>query len=186
MILIFLGPPGSGKGTQAKILAEKLKVPHIAVGVILREEVKANSEIGRQAKALMDAGQLVPDELTIELTRQRGSRPDCRGGFIMDGFPRSMRQAEAFDRLLDEKKLTLDRVIYFNVSEEETVKRLMLRAGIEGRSDDNQAAIRTRFEVYAKSTRPLIEYYQKKGKLTELDASLSIDAIFQKLWEALS
>jgi adenylate kinase len=181
MILVFLGPPGSGKGTQAKTLAEKMQIPHISLGDILRAEVKQGTEIGRQAKALMDAGQLVPDELTIELTRQRLGQPDAAKGAIIDGFPRSLAQATALDQMLDEKKLKLDKVIYFAVGEEEVVKRLLLRAKIEGRADDNAAAIRTRFEVYEKTTRPLIDYYRRQGKLQEIDAALPIDRVFQQL-----
>jgi adenylate kinase len=181
VILIFLGPPGSGKGTQAKMLAEKLKVPHVSLGDILRAEVKQGTKIGQQAKALMDAGQLVPDELTIELTRQRISQPDAAKGCIIDGFPRSMAQATALDKMLVEKKLTLDQVIYFQVAEEEVVKRLLLRAGIEGRADDNAAAIRTRFEVYEQTTRPLNDYYRRQGKLKEIDAAQPVDRVFQQL-----
>jgi len=181
MILIFLGPPGSGKGTQAKILAEKKGLPHISLGDILREEVRVGSEIGQKAKTFMDGGNLVPDELSIELTRQRISRSDCQGGFIIDGFPRSMGQAEALAKMFAERKLTLDRVIYFLIDEADVVKRLLLRAGIEGRADDNAAAIRTRFEVYEKTTRPLIDYYQRQGVLIEIDANQPIEQVGQQL-----
>lgn len=177
MKLVFLGPPGSGKGTQAKVLAEKLGIPHISLGDILREEVRAQSEIGKQAKECMNAGKLVPNELTIELTRQRIAKPDCGPGFILDGYPRSDAQAKA----LEDMGLCLDKVVYFRLAEEEAVKRLLLRAGLEGRADDNEAAIRTRFEVYAEQTKPLIERYLKAGKLVELDASGSIEEILNKL-----
>ncbi|MBN3032770.1 MAG: adenylate kinase [Candidatus Saganbacteria bacterium] len=180
-ILIFLGPPGSGKGTQAKMMAERLGLPHISLGDLLREEVKKDSPIGRRAKESMNAGKLVPDELTIELTRQRISRPDCRPGFIIDGFPRSAAQAEALDRMLAEKKLDLEAVVYFRVSEEETVKRLLGRAQLEGRADDNIESIRTRFEVYEKTTSPLIDHYRSLGKLAEIDAARSIEAISRDL-----
>lgn len=186
MILAFLGPPGSGKGTQAKLLAEKLKVPHICLGDMLREEVKLGTAIGRRAKELMEAGRLVPDELTIELVRGRISREDCRSGFIVDGFPRSEVQAEAFDQMLKELNLELSAVIYFRISEEQALKRLLLRAKLEGRADDNEATIRTRFEVYEKQTQPLIERYLKVGKLIEIDAAGTIEEVFQNLWEALS
>jgi adenylate kinase len=185
VILAFLGPPGSGKGTQAKLLAEKLKVPHISLGDILREEVRAGSEVGKRAKAIMEAGRLVPDELTIELTRKRIGGEDCRKGFILDGFPRSAAQAEAFDRMLAENKLTLDRVIYFRIAEEEVVKRLLLRAELEGRADDNEDAIRTRFEVYESQTRPLIEHYARMGKLQEIDAARPIEQVSAALAQVL-
>jgi adenylate kinase len=178
---IFLGPPGSGKGTQAKVLAERLGIPHISLGDILRAEVKAGSPIGLRAKEFMNAGQLVPDELTIELTEQRISQPDCRPGFIIDGFPRSGAQAEALDKMFQNKKLALEAVIYFHVSEAETVKRLLNRARIEGRADDNAEAIRTRFEVYEKSTRPLIDHYKKMGKLVEINAARAIEEIGRDL-----
>ncbi|HVN67496.1 MAG TPA: adenylate kinase [Candidatus Sulfotelmatobacter sp.] len=181
MILVFLGPPGSGKGTQAKTLAEKLRVPHISLGDILREEVRQGTEFGRRAKELMEAGKLVPDELTIALTRKRIAAADCRPGFILDGFPRSAVQAAAFDMMLLELKRELGAVIYFSVSEEEVVKRLLLRAKIEGRADDNDAAIRTRFEVYEKTTRPLIDHYKAAGKLAAIDAARGVDEVFSAL-----
>jgi adenylate kinase len=185
VILIFLGPPGSGKGTQAKMLAEKKGIPHISLGDILREQVKLGTEIGRRCQAYMDAGKLVPDEVTIELTRQRIAQPDCKNGFIIDGFPRSMAQAEALTAMFAAQKLTLDRVVYFHVAEEEVVKRLLLRAGIEGRADDNADSIRTRFEVYEKTTRPLIDYYRRQGKLQEIDAARSIEQVFQSAFGGL-
>jgi len=183
MILIFLGPPGSGKGTQAKLLAEKLKIAHISLGDLLREEVRIGSAIGKQAKAMMDAGKLVPDELTIELAQNRIKKDDCRRGFIMDGFPRSAAQAEAFDKMLAQNKLSLNAAVYFAVEEEALVKRLLLRAEIEGRADDNEKVIRTRFEVYGKQTAPLIEHYKKMGKLVEIDAARPIDQVTKELFE---
>ena len=176
MILIFLGPPGSGKGTQAKRLAEKLNIPHISMGDILREEVRQGTELGKKAKAVIEGGHLVPDEITIALTKKRIVAPDCQRGYILDGFPRSPAQAEAFDKIVDP-----DAVVYFKVDEEETVKRLLLRAKIEGRADDNAASIRTRFEVYEQQTRPLIEHYAKMGKLVEIDAARLIEKVFEEL-----
>lgn len=208
MILVFLGPPGSGKGTQAKLLAEKLRVSHIALGDMLREEVRAGTVVGKRAKEFMDAGHLVPDELTIEMTRKRISEKDCQTGFIIDGFPRSTAQAEAFERILAEKDLGLDKVVYFHIPEEEVVKRLSERRSCKNcgtvyhltnrppkvpgkcdlcggelylRHDDEEKVIRTRFEVYEKQTRPLVERYKKQGKLVELDATGSIDEVFQEL-----
>jgi adenylate kinase len=208
MILIFLGPPGSGKGTQAKILAEKKGLPHISLGDILREEVRAASEIGLKAKSFMDLGNLVPDELSIELTRQRISRGDCQKGFIIDGFPRSMGQAEALAKMFAERRLKLDRVIYFKIDEAEVVKRLSGRRSckncgavyhtvskppkVEGkcdlcggdlslRLDDQPEVIKTRFEVYARTTQPLIDYYKQQGVLLEIDANQPIEQVFQQL-----
>lgn len=208
MILVFLGPPGSGKGTQAKLLAEQEKVPHIALGDILREEVRAKTEIGIKAGAFMNAGQLVPNELTIELARKRIRQADCQKGFVLDGFPRSFAQAEAFDQMLKECQRDLDAVVYFNISEDAVVDRLSARRSckncgavfhlknqpprVEGkcdlcggelylRDDDRPEVIRTRFEVYARETRPLIERYVKQGKLIEVDAALPIKQLSQQL-----
>ena len=124
MILIFLGPPGSGKGTQAKLLSERTKLPHISLGDMLREEVRLGTELGNKAKAIMNAGRLVPDEMTIELTQKRIHMEDCKSGFIIDGFPRSAAQAEAFDRMLEEDNLKLSRAVYFHIAEAEVIERL--------------------------------------------------------------
>ncbi len=206
-VLAFLGPPGSGKGTQAKMLAEKLGLAHISLGDVLREEVRAGSVIGQKAKAFLDAGKLVPDELTIELTGQRLSRPDASAGIIVDGFPRSLVQAEAFDKMTVELKLPV-KVIYFELGEDQIVERLSGRrscgacgavyhvkfkapkregvcdlcgGGLYQRSDDQEAAIRTRFEVYEKQTKPLIDRYRASGKLVKIDAAGSINEVFKKL-----
>lgn len=212
-ILIFLGPPGSGKGTQAKKLAEVIKFPQIAVGDILREEVRAGSDIGKKAQEYMKKGQLVPDQLTIEIVRKRIGQEDCRSGLILDGFPRSEIQAEALDRILSENKKKIDRVIYFRIAEEEVVGRLSGRRSCrncgavyhlkfnppreEGkcdicggelylRHDDEETVIRSRFEVYEKQTRPLIDRYRKAGVLSEIDASRPIEDIFKDLRETLA
>jgi adenylate kinase len=208
MKLVFLGPPGSGKGTQAKKLSEKLNLPHISLGDILREEVRKGSEIGQRAKELMNAGKLVPNEITIELTRNRIAQPDCKNGFILDGFPRSDAQAEALDAMLKEMKIDLDKVIYFDVTEDQVVERLSGRRSckscgsvyhvkfkkpkVDGvcdedgeslyqRKDDAESAIRTRFEVYQEQTKPLVDRYQATAKLERIDAGQEIDQIFSSL-----
>lgn len=213
MILVLLGPPGSGKGTQAKLIAEAKKLPHISLGDLLREEVRIASEIGKRAKEFMDAGKLVPDELTIELARKRISNPDCKVGFIMDGFPRSAAQAEAFDAMLKELNRTIDYVLYFKIDQEEVVSRLSGRRSCKDcgavyhldhspskvagkcdacggelilRKDDDPSVIRTRFEVYEKSTRPLVDYYGKTGKMVEIDASLPIEKAFNNVLKVLA
>ncbi|MFA6431203.1 MAG: adenylate kinase [Candidatus Margulisiibacteriota bacterium] len=208
MILVFIGPPGSGKGTQAKMLAEKLSLPHISVGDLLRDEIRKGSDLGIKAKSFMDGGNLVPDELTIQLTKERIARPDCGKGFIMDGFPRSDIQAKAFDKMLAESGLEMDKVVYFKVSQEEVVKRLSGRRSCKDcgavfhidnkpskkgakcdicggdliqRPDDSPSVIANRFVVYEKQTKPLIEHYEKMNKILELDASKPIDEIFSHL-----
>ncbi|MBU1027296.1 MAG: adenylate kinase [Candidatus Margulisbacteria bacterium] len=208
MILVFLGPPGSGKGTQAKVLSEKRKLPHISLGDILRHEVRQESEIGLRAKEFINAGKLVPDELTIELTKKRISQADCSHGFILDGFPRSAAQAEALDKMFVDMGLTLDSVIYFAVNEDAVVERLTGRRSCKKcgavyhikfklpkaddvcdvcggelyqRKDDQEDAIRTRFEVYAQQTKPLIERYQAAGKLAQIDANGAIDEVLNRL-----
>lgn len=208
MKLVFLGPPGSGKGTQAKLLADKFSIPHISVGDLLRDEVRQGTEIGKRVKELINAGKLAPNELTIELTRKRLGKPDCRGGFVLDGFPRSAVQAQAFDMMLKETKLELDKVVYFQVDEDQVVERLSGRRSCRAcgavfhvkfklprtagkcdlcsgelyqRKDDVESAIRTRFEVYAEQTRPLIDRYRKADKLVTIDAGASIDEVFKRL-----
>lgn len=212
MILAFLGPPGSGKGTQAKLLAEKLKVPHISLGDILRDEARSGSEAGKRIAELIHAGKLAPNELTIELTRKRVGKPDCGPGFILDGFPRSAVQASALDEMLEEMGRELDKVIYFDVTEDLVVERLSGRRSckscgavfhekfnpprVEGkcdlcggelyqRKDDEEAAIRTRFEVYEEQTRPLIDRYQAVGKVVRIDAGGLIKDVFAKLMAAV-
>lgn len=208
MILVFLGPPGSGKGTQAKLLAEKMKIPHISLGDILREEVRLGTPIGKQAEEIMNAGKLVPDELTIALTRKRIDKEDCASGFILDGFPRSDAQADALDKMLKDLSKDLDRVIYFRLTEDEAVERLSARRScrscgavyhlkfkppkVEGvcdrcggilyqRKDDEEKAVRTRFEVYEKQTKPLVDHYQKLQKVATVDAGGSIESVFNEL-----
>jgi len=206
--LVFLGPPGSGKGTQAKLLADKFSIPHISVGDLLRDEVRQGTEIGKRVKELINAGKLAPNELTIELTRKRLGKPDCRGGFVLDGFPRSAVQAQAFDMMLKETKMELDKVVYFQVDEDQVVERLSGRRSCRAcgsvfhvkfkpprsaekcdlcggelyqRKDDVESAIRTRFEVYAEQTQPLIDRYRKADKLVTVDAGASIDEVFKRL-----
>jgi adenylate kinase len=201
--LAFLGPPGSGKGTQAKMLAEELGVPQIAPGDILRAEVRAGTPIGQKVKALIDAGRLAPDELTIELTKKRLAQPDCQSGFILDGFPRSGVQAEAL-----EKMARLDKVIYFAIAKELVVERLSGRRSCQicgavyhikynpprvagrcdrdgselyQRVDDEAQAIGTRFDVYTRETEPLIERYRRTGQLIKLEAGRPIKQVFEEL-----
>ncbi len=180
--VVFLGPPGAGKGTQAVRIAEKYNVPHISTGDILRAAVKEGTELGKLAKSYMDRGELVPDEVIIGIIKERLSQPDVRErGFILDGFPRTLKQAEALDQLLSELNMPLDRVIYLNVDDEEIVKRLLAR----GRADDTEEVIRNRLKVYREQTAPLIDYYAEKCLLAEIYGVGEIDEITKKIEKAL-
>ncbi|WP_457568669.1 adenylate kinase [Desulfurobacterium sp.] len=180
--VVFLGPPGAGKGTQAVRIAQKYGVPHIATGDILRAAVKEGTRLGKLAQSYMDRGELVPDDVIIGIIRERLSQNDVReSGFILDGFPRTLPQAEALDNLLKELGMELDRVIYLNVEDEEIIKRLLAR----GRADDREDVIRNRLEVYRKQTAPLIAYYSEKGLLSEINGVGNIDEITAKIEEAI-
>ena len=180
--VVFLGPPGAGKGTQALKIAEKFGVPHISTGDILRAAVKEGTELGKLAKSYMDRGELVPDEVIIGIIKERLSQPDVKEkGFILDGFPRTLKQAEALDQMLKELNMPLDKVIYLNVDDEEIVKRLLAR----GRADDTEEVIRNRLKVYREQTAPLIDYYQAKGLLVEIYGVGQIEEITRKIEEAL-
>ena len=180
--LVFLGPPGAGKGTQAQRIAEKYNVPHISTGDILRAAVKEGTELGKLAKSYMDRGELVPDDVIIGIIKERLSQPDVRErGFILDGFPRTLPQAEALDRMLEELSMPLDKVVYLNVDDEEIVRRLLSR----GRADDTEEVIRNRLKVYREQTAPLIDYYSEKCLLAEVYGVGDIDEITKKIEELL-
>jgi adenylate kinase len=183
--LLLLGAPGAGKGTQAQRLASKLAVPQVSTGDMLRAAVAAGSEVGQRAKAYMDAGKLVPDEVVIGVAEQRLGQPDAKKGFILDGFPRTAGQADALDKLLPKLGVSLERCVSLQVDEEELVKRLLKRAQIEGRADDNEQTIRTRMQVYRDSTAPLIAYYRARGVLREIDGEGAVDEVARRLEQAL-
>jgi adenylate kinase len=184
--LLLLGPPGAGKGTQAEILVERLGIPQISTGDMLRAAVAAGTEVGRKAEAVMARGDLVSDEIVIQVARERMAEDDARRGFILDGFPRTSGQAEALDRMLEELGTPLERCISLRVDPEELVARLLNRARIEGRSDDNEESIRNRMEVYRRETRPLIDHYRAQGVLREIDAEGSIEEVAKRVEEALA
>ena len=185
MRIVFLGPPGSGKGTQAKLLAKRLGVPAVSTGDILREAVRRESPLGRRAKAIMEAGELVPDDVVIGLIRERVAAPDAAAGFLLDGFPRTIAQAEALDRLLEESGTPLDAVLNLQVPEASLTERLVGRAGQEGRSDDRPETIRERLRVYLEKTEPLVSFYEKAGLLTHVDGLGSIDDVSGRIGRAL-
>ncbi|RKW17275.1 MAG: adenylate kinase [Cardiobacterium sp.] len=177
MNIILLGAPGSGKGTQAAFLIEKHGLTHLSTGDMLRAEIAAGSDLGKQAKAIMENGQLVSDEIVIAMIAARLSDK----GALFDGFPRTIAQAEALDKLLAGRGSQIDAVIELQVGNEEIVQRMLAR----GRSDDNEATIRQRLAVFEAQTKPLIDYYQKQGKLRSIDGSGELAAISARIEAAL-
>ena len=185
MRLIFLGPPGSGKGTQAKLLAERLGVPAISTGDMLRDAVRRGTPLGRRAQAVMEAGELVPDDVVIGLVRERIALPDAAKGFLLDGFPRTIEQAEALDRILRGNAAPLDGVINLLVPEGTLLERLLGRAALEGRSDDRRETVAERLRIYREKTAPLVQHYRDLGLLTDVDGSGSIDEVAGRIDRAL-
>ncbi len=212
MNLIIFGPPGAGKGTQAAQISAKYGIPHVSTGDILRASVKEGTELGRVAKSYMDKGELVPDSVMIEIIRDRISRPDSRGGFLLDGFPRTIPQAEALDRMLSNEHIKIDSVISIEVDDEEIVKRVSGRRVCEKcgamyhiiydpptnmgycnkcggalytRDDDSEDVVRTRLEVYRRQTEPIKEYYKKSGILKRVDGIGTIEDVFERIEKIL-
>ena len=183
MIVIFLGPPGAGKGTQAEHIVERYGIPQLSTGDMLRAAVAAETPVGRQAKEIMDAGNLVSDDIVAAIVAERIEAEDCKGGFLLDGFPRTIVQAEMLDAMLGEKKRALDVVIELRVDEEALLERLRNRIaetkarGEEPRKDDNEETFKYRLQVYKDQTAPLIPYYEKQGKLKVVDGMGAIEAV---------
>jgi len=177
--LVLVGPPGAGKGTQAERMAARLGVPHISTGDLFRANLQEQTPLGVEAQKFMDAGELVPDEVTVAMVRARSAQPDAAAGFILDGFPRTAPQAEALAALLDEQGLKLDAVVEFAVADEVVVGRLLGR----GRSDDTEDVIRRRQQVYRDETAPLLEYY--RDLLVSVDAVGTVDEVTERVIAAL-
>lgn len=216
MNLILLGAPGAGKGTQAKSIVDKYGIPQISTGDMLREAVKKGTDLGKKAKEYMDKGELLPDEVVIGIVKERLKQDDAQKGFILDGFPRTIKQAEELDKILSELNLQLDAVINVAVPEDEVVRRIVNRRSCrdcgavyhliykppkeEGkcdycggelyqRDDDKEATVRDRYNVYRQQTEPLIEYYSKQGLVKNVDGTKSIDEVTQdvmKIVDSLS
>jgi len=210
--LVLLGPPGAGKGTQAKTISSRLGVPHISTGDILREAVANETELGLEAKGYMDSGALVPDDLVVSMVAERLGREDCREGFILDGFPRTIAQAESLEGTLSREERSLDAVLYFDVDDEQVVRRLSGRricrecganyhldfmppeednrcdkcgGELFQRDDDRAETVRERLRVYYRQTADLVRYYEDRGLLVRVDASLSPSGVRDEVREAL-
>lgn len=212
MKIIFLGAPGSGKGTQSKLVSKKLNIPQLSTGDILREAVKAGTEVGKKAKSYMDAGDLVPDEVIVGIIKDRTAQDDCKGGYILDGFPRTLEQANSLHHMFEETGEKLDYVVYLEIDPEKVVERLTGRrvcsaCGAEfhlkfkapekegicdvcgkelmHRSDDHEDKIRNRLANYEAQTAPLIDYYEKAGVMKKVKAEGDIDEITEKIMAVL-
>ncbi|KAB3535493.1 adenylate kinase [Alkaliphilus pronyensis] len=212
MRIILMGPPGAGKGTQAVTIANHFNIPHISTGDIFRYNIKEGTELGKKAKSFMDKGLLVPDEIVVAIVEDRLKKDDCQNGFLLDGFPRTVPQAEALDEALDNMKVSLSKVININVDKQILIDRAVGRrickdcgatyhvkfnpsasgvacekcgGSLYQRDDDNQETVSTRIEVYLKETLPLIEYYKKTGKLVEIDGQKEIDKVFDDIVNVL-
>ncbi|WP_405489854.1 adenylate kinase [Streptomyces sp. NBC_00096] len=213
MRIVLVGPPGAGKGTQATVLAKTLSIPHISTGDLFRANISQGTELGRRAKAFMDAGDLVPDEITIGMAKDRMEQEDAAGGFLLDGFPRNVSQAEALDVMLKAEGMNLDAVLDLEVEEDEVVKRLAGRrtcrkdsshifhvayrppkvegvCDIDGgelyvREDQTEEAVRNRLEVYHTQTEPIIDYYKAQGLVSTIPALGEVDDVTQRAMDAL-
>lgn len=185
MRLIMMGPPGAGKGTQAKFVAEHFGIPAISTGDIFRANVSRGTPLGLEAKRYMDAGDYVPDEVTNLMVRNRIDEPDAEPGFLLDGYPRTLAQVEELDGMIKFTGHHLDAVVVLTVDEDEIVQRLLHRAQVEGRADDTEDVIRRRQEVYAEQTEPLIGVYRDRGILVEVDGMGEVAEVTQRIFDAL-
>jgi adenylate kinase len=185
MRVLLIGPPGAGKGTQAVRIADHFDLAWIATGNLLREQVANGTELGKVAKEYMDKGDLVPDDLVIEMTRDRMAQAAEEGGYVLDGYPRTLPQAEAAYRWAVARGIPFDLTLYFEIEEEELFARLAGRAREERRSDDTEETVRHRLEVFAAQTRPLVDYYHRRGILVRINAVGPIDAISEQIFATL-
>jgi adenylate kinase len=185
MRLILMGPPGAGKGTQAKVIAERLSVPAISTGDIFRKNVSEKTELGVAAKRYMDAGDYVPDEITNAMVRARLAEPDAEDGFLLDGYPRTVAQVAELDSMLADAGHEIDAVVVLTVDQDEVVQRLLRRAHEEGRVDDTEEVMRHRQDVYSEQTAPLIKVYDDRGLLVAVDGMGPVEEVTSRVFEAL-
>lgn len=177
MYFVIVGPPGAGKGTQAAIMSERLSVPHISTGAMLRDSVATGSELGKKVKGLIEGGSLVDDETMLAVVEERLSQPDCSKGFLLDGYPRNLSQGSQLQVIFDKIGIELSSCLYFELGEEEAVKRMQKRADEEGRADDTPEVQRKRIKVYKEQTEPLLDFYKKSGNLVKIDSSGSKEEV---------
>lgn len=186
MDILLMGPPGAGKGTQGALLAKTLGVPKFATGDLLRDAVTRGTPLGRKAQAVMEAGHLVGDDLILGVVRDELSRPDAARGVVLDGVVRTVPQAEGVDRLLAERGRALDAVLFFDVSDEEILARLDKRRTIEGRADDEPAAVATRLKAYREQTAPVLAWYEKRSLVRRVPATGSVDDVARRVRQAIN
>lgn len=186
MRLIILGPPGAGKGTQASRIAEHFGIPAISTGDIFRANIKNETELGRQVKAILAAGGYVSDEITNAIVEDRLAQPDCEPGFLLDGYPRTTAQVAALDEMLAKADRPLQRVLELVVDDDKVIARLLNRAQIEGRADDTEDVIRERMAIYHRETKPLSDAYRERGLLVEVDGFGDIDEVTERIISTLS
>lgn len=183
MFIIIFGPPGAGKGTQAKLISEEYGIPHLSTGEIFRSAIKNKTPLGKEVKAILDAGDLVPDEKVVDLVKQELENDKYSKGYILDGFPRTVPQAEAFDTILDKKGKTLDAFLQLEVPEKELINRILSRG--EGRSDDSPEKVKNRLAVYRQETEPVLNYYKEQGVVEKIDGVGTINEIFGRIKDTL-
>lgn len=185
MNLLVLGPQGAGKGTQAQRISVDFAIPHISTGEMFRAAISEGTALGQQVAPILDRGALVPDEITVEIIRERLDQPDARRGFILDGFPRNAVQADALDGMLDRVGLRLDRVLYFDLPDDIATERMLERAEREGRSDDTPEVIARRLATYHELTEPIADHYRGRGQLVTLHAERTIPEVYAEIVDAL-
>lgn len=185
MRIVFIGPPGAGKGTQSKRLTERLGIPHLSTGEMLRQARAQGTSLGKLAAEYVDQGRLAPDPLVMSIVGQRLEQPDCKSGALFDGFPRTLGQAQSLDEYLAERGIPLDVVLELKCDEDELMRRILERSKIEHRPDDTEETLNKRFKVYREQTSPLLSYYKERGLLRSVDGMAPPDVVFERIMEAL-